>query len=204
MNEEEARTFRADNAGTTSRFEAEAETEVIVAQGFAEMSPEHQDWYDKAIRKRNRLAETVSDDMDMGDETWTWGASLRATWASAQQVDKSLAGYFRRHAEFPHNVRRAKDGVLEKLVTPKSRPTPIWVPIVPEGHVTQHLTWKKWVFLQLHIGIFGTHRNEKKTEQMILALAWWEKMSDDVKNWVKQCLTCIRFRQRPTKSCKYY
>ena len=54
-------------------------------------------------------------------------------------------------------------------------------------------------FLQLHVGIFGTHRNEKKTEQMILALAWWEKMSEDIKNWVKQCLTCIRFRQRPTK-----
>ena len=34
---------------------------------------------------------------------------------------------------------------------------------------------------------------------MILALAWWEKMSEDIKNWVKQCLTCIRFRQRPTK-----
>ena len=61
------------------------------------------------------------------------------------------------------------------------------------------LDLEKWVFLQLHIGIFGTHRNEKKTEQMILALAWWEKMSDDVKNWVKQCLTCIRFRQRPTR-----
>ena len=120
MNEEEARTFRADNAGTTSQFEAEAETEIIVAQGFAEMSPEHQDWYDKAVRERNRLAETVTDNMDMGDETWTWGGSLRATWASVQQVDKSLAGYFRRHAEFPHNVRRAKDGVLEQLVTPKT------------------------------------------------------------------------------------
>ena len=24
-------------------------------------------------------------------------------------------------------------------------------------------------------------------------------MSEDVKNWVKQCLTCIRFRQRPTR-----
>ena len=56
MNEEEARTFRADNAGTTSQFEAEAETEIIVAQGFAEMSPEHQDWYDKAVRERNRLS----------------------------------------------------------------------------------------------------------------------------------------------------
>ena len=73
MNEEEAQTFRADNAGTTSQFEAEAETEIIVAQGFAEMSPEHQDWYNKAVRERNRLAETVTDDMDMGDETWTWG-----------------------------------------------------------------------------------------------------------------------------------
>ena len=85
--------------------------------------------------------------MDMGDETWAWGASLRSTWASAQQVDKFLAKYFRRHPELtenlPHDVRRAKDGVSEKLVTPKSRPTPIWVPIVPEGHVTQHLTWKK-------------------------------------------------------------
>ena len=139
------------------------------------MSPEHQDWYDKAVRERNRLAETVSDDMDMGDETWTWGASLRATWASVQQVDKSLAGYFRRHAEFPHNVRRAKDGVLEQLVTPKNRPAPIWVPIVPEGHVTRHLTWKSGSFSNFtseSLGLTGT----KKTEQMILALAWWENV----------------------------
>ena len=76
MNDEETQTFRADNAGTTSMYEAEAETEVIVAQGFAEMSQEHQDWYDKAVRERNRLAETAADDMDMGDETWTWGGRV--------------------------------------------------------------------------------------------------------------------------------
>ena len=103
MNDEEAQTFRVDNAGTTSSYEAEAATEIIVAQGFAEMDQEHQDWYEKAARERNKLAEAAADDMDMGDETWAWGASLRSTWASAQQVDKSLAKYFRRQPEFNEN-----------------------------------------------------------------------------------------------------
>ena len=139
--------------------------EVIIAQGFAEMDQEHQDWYDKAVKERNRLAEQAADDMDMGDETWSWGASLRATWAPAQQVDKSLAEYFRKHAEFPHDVRRAKDGVLEKLVQPKNRPSPIWVPIVPEGHVTQHLTWKSGFssnYMSVSLGLTGARRRPNR------------------------------------------
>ena len=37
------------------------------------------------------------------------------------------------------------------------------------------------------------------TQALLLQVAWWSSMRADVESWVSQCLTCIRFRKRPTK-----
>ena len=43
--------------------------------------------------------------------------------------------------------RVAVDGLLEKGVIAKDRPM-TWVPVVPQGNATTHLSWKRWVWLQ--------------------------------------------------------
>ena len=58
---------------------------------------------------------------------------------------------------------------------------------------------EKWCFLQLHAGIFGVHRNFSVTLALLVQLVYWPTMKTDVKRWVDDCLTCIRFRKRPTK-----
>ena len=61
------------------------------------------------------------------------------------------------------------------------------------------MSWKRFVFLQLHVWIFGTHRTADKTHDMDKELAWWDTVKTDANHWTLQCLTCLRFRRRPTK-----
>ena len=51
---------------------------------------------------------------------------------------------FTKKAELAEGHRIASDGVLERQVAGAVKP--IWVPIVPEGQATAHLTWKRWVY----------------------------------------------------------
>ena len=73
------------------------------------------------------------------------------------------------------------------------------MPIVPNGYAARHLTWKKWCFLQLHAGIFGVHRRAQVTYALLVQLVYWLTMKADVFRWTDECLTCTRFRKRPTK-----
>jgi hypothetical protein len=61
------------------------------------------------------------------------------------------------------------------------------------------MTWKKWVFFQCHVGVFGGHRNAAKTAEIISRVAWWNTMRKDVEEWVDGCSNCIRNRKVPTK-----
>ena len=74
-----------------------------------------------------------------------------------------------------------------------------WVPVVPQGNATTHLSWKRWVWLQNHIGVFGAHRSAQKTIILLLRLVWWATLTRDVEQWTESCMTCIRYRQRPTR-----
>lgn len=60
-------------------------------------------------------------------------------------------------------------------------------------------TWKRWIFMQIHVGTFGGHRLLNQTLLVIGRVAWWVNMTHDVRGWIEECLTCIRFRKRPTK-----
>ena len=89
--------------------------------------------------------------------------------------------------------------VLERFVKPTKGPETLWVPIVPDGHATSVLTWKKWLFLQCHVGIVGGHRNAEKTHLVMSRQVWWNGMKKDVDDWIEKCLTCIRFKKIPQK-----
>jgi hypothetical protein len=125
----------------------------------------------------------------------SWGAPLRLAWASAQRADPVL---FPQFAKTLDGFRIEEDGVLAKRVEgPHVREC--WVPVVPAGHAAPHMTWKFWVFLQLHVGVFGMHRAADKTVSLLRRLVWWDHMKKDVDYWTERCMTCIRFRKRPTK-----
>ena len=161
------------------------------------MTPETRKFYDDLLARREQHADVEQAETEQ--ITWTLGANLRVVWGCAQRSDKDLNGYFQNGATFPHDVRIAEDGVLEHLSPDRSPEKPEWVPIVPSGYATSHLTWKQWVFLQMHIGIFGHHRAGKKTYQLMKDVVWWSTMKTDVFTWYDECLTCIRFRKRPTR-----
>ena len=74
-----------------------------------------------------------------------------------------------------------------------------WVPVVPEGQCTANLTWKRWLFLQMHAGFLGAHRNADKTYGLLIRQCWWRTPRTDVDTWIKNCSTCERFRKIPQK-----
>ena len=120
--------------------------------------------------------------------------SLRCTWMASQRTEKELT-QFSSERELGSGYRFAGDGLLERQVP---LPPPIgsaWVPVVPSGNATANLTWRRWMFLQCHIGVLGAHRNAERTETIISRQAWWPSLRQDVARWWTECLTCLQFQK---------
>ena len=135
----------------------------------------------------------------MVKQTLKIGDSLRVTWAGEQRTDSSLLQMFRKDAVLADGFRIAKDDLLERSVQPVPSGPMVWVPVVPEGFATSHLSWKRWAWLQCHVGILGGHRNDTKTLLAMTRQVWWKGMKKDVDDWVLKCITCLRFRRMPRK-----
>ena len=149
----------------------------------------------KGPDKRKALAATVQ--ANVGISPFVLGPSMRASWLPLQRADQSILPYFK--SKPPQGFRVADDGLIERLV---SLPAPFpgtWVPVVPDGNATAHLTWKRWLFLQLHTGL-GGHLSAEKTVLLLQRQVWWKTIKEDVENWVKKCLTCQRFRKVPQRT----
>ena len=101
--------------------------------------------------------------------------------------------------ELDKGYRIAPDGLLERLVVLPPPVRDIWVPIVPEGQATGNLSWKRWLFLQCHVGILGAHRSADKTCSLLSRQVWWPTMKGNVQAWTDACLTCVRFRKVPQR-----
>ena len=136
-----------------------------------ELDAETLTWYVDKEQEREQIAEEAR--ADQGEITFAIGECLRTSWSAAQRADKSRICMFQKKAAAGHRI--ASDGLLERQVAGAVKP--IWVPIVPEGQATSNLTWKRWVFLQCHVGMLGAHRNAKKTTMIIIRQCWWESVS---------------------------
>ena len=154
-------------------------------------------WYEEQAEKREGLADAAR--AENGETEFELGKGLRATWLSAQQTDKLLLPMFAEKAQLAAGYRRAPDGLLERQVSLPPPANMSWVPIVPDGFATGHLSWKRWIFLQCHVGLIGAHRNADKTKVIIVRQVWWLSMTEDIKQWVEKCLTCLRFRRMAQK-----
>ena len=113
-------------------------------------------WYSENAEKREALAEEAR--VEAGDAPFNVGQSLRLTWLHCQRLDKTLRPMFGAK-ELAKGYRKAEDGLLERSTSSPVPPGERWVPIVPDGMATAHLTWKRWMFLQCHVGVLGAHRS---------------------------------------------
>lgn len=98
----------------------------------------------------------LSDDVrsDEGECNFVLGQALRVTLVPQQRADPGLAQIFRARPMLP-GFRLAPDGLLEPEV-PLPPPThSARVPVVPGGSAMGNLLWKRWLFLQFHVGILG-------------------------------------------------
>ena len=167
------------------------------------------EWNDKRNDERAKLEVET-------EEAWEFkvGESLRVEWKANQKRDAECIRAYRDLQRGPKQPKDAKgvvaridkdmyrvgtDGLLERRVVSPNLGQPEWVPVVPDGYATGHLTWKKMVFQQCHLGILGGHRSADKTYACMKRLCWWKNMKSDVDKWVKSCGTCLRFRAVPQK-----
>ena len=153
-------------------------------------------WYRDKQEEREKHAEEAK--ADLGEVSFfKVGENLRTTWMVAQRADKTLIPMFSHKATLAGGYRFADDGLLERQVD--GQPKALWVPTVPEGQATSTLSWKRWVFLQCHVGMLGAHRSSKKTLMIILRQCWWQGAAKDIEDWCQRCITCLRFRRVATK-----
>ena len=126
-----------------------------------------------------------------------------------QKKDTQLAKIFKWVTESkrlgtpPHeDFRVAPDGLLEKQVsTTRPGSSVAWVPVIPDGQASSHMTWKRFIYTNCHCGIAGAHRSAEKTYILAARMCWWKGMRQDIEEWTKRCTTCISFRKIAHKTC---
>ena len=124
------------------------------------MTPDALAYYKKLDDKPKENADEAH--AEVAECEFELGHSLLVTWIPAQRADKALMPMFSAK-ELANGYRIAKDGLLERQVNLPPPANATWVPIVPEGQAQANLPWKRWLFLQCHVGILGAHRNAEKT-----------------------------------------
>ena len=154
------------------------------------LSETGQEWLDKAVRRREKLAEEVRS--DIGESSFFVEPPIRRMWIKAQELDEGLAGWFKEADDesSPLSRRHPSDGCLERLVKVGKTGVEHYVPVVPTGDAAVNLTWRRWVFLQVHIGACGAHRLANQTMLILSRVAAWPGDRKDVEKWVEDCMTC--------------
>ena len=194
-----SRALQSHSVAAVAGSEPEEVADVLgdcIAEGVCELTPDAARWYKKAAREREVIAEEARE--ETGEAVFDLGVSLRVTWLCAQRSDprlNAMMSSIKNHQGF----RLGEDGLLEKVsIRPAPEPT-LYLRVVPAGQATAHMSWKRWVFVQCHIGVFGGHRSAPKTIVILERLVFWDSLKMDVAEWTAKCLTCIRYKKRPMK-----
>ena len=161
------------------------------------LTPDAVNYYKTLYDKRKEITDELR--AEVGECAFQLGESLRTTWIPVQRADRTLSSMFVKDAELQRGYRVADDGLLERHVQLPPPAGATWVPVVPDGQAHGGLSWKRWVFLQCHVGVLGAHRSAEKTLMLISRQVWWRTMKSDVARWCGKCLTCLRFRKVPQR-----
>ena len=155
-----------------------------------------QKWLDAKSREREGLVEELR--ADAGESKFRVQPCLRAQWLLAQAADSDIQKLVQGD-EADKNYRKSpEDCLVERWIVEPGTGHEHWVPVVPQGDVGRW-TWRRWVFMQVHVGVFGGHRLADQTMRLLHRVAWWPGDRKEVEQWIERCATCIRFRKRPTK-----
>ena len=114
--------------------------------GKLKLTEQAEEWLAKETERRERLVEEVRDAADQGN--FEVKTPLRAKWRLAQSDE------MRKWPDGNESYRLAPgDGLVERELEGR------WVPVVPDGIIEGGtLSWRRWVFLQTHVGVFGGHK----------------------------------------------
>ena len=165
----------------------------VAAQDMsAEEEHELLKWHNDRCKLHDEQVEDMK--VEHGESEFQVKGCLRSTILGAQRIDPNLNKIFTAK-EMPQGFRRAEDGVLERHVAMPPPITSVWAVVLPDGHAAQHMSWKRWAFLQVHVGILGGHRGPQKTLNGLRRLVGWSTMAKDVEKWCNRCHTCQRFRK---------
>ena len=92
-------------------------------------------------------------------------------------------------------VRLADDGVLEpRVLLHQGEP---WVPYLPNEampYTAPEVSWRRWVFDQLHCSLMHSHRTYAETYNLMRRTAYWPYMARDCAEWHKLCEVCAQNR----------
>ena len=156
-------------------------------------------WYEKECSKCEGLANETRAEAD-GETDFKVHGGLRHLLATDQLKDSSLSRYFKKNYQLPEGYQIAPDGLLERHVKQSFPISDRYLPIIPHGYATSLMTWKRWFFMQFHVGLLGAHRSSSKTYTLCKRQVYWDGMNKDFDRWTNECLTCIRFRKINTKT----
>ena len=102
-------------------------------------------------------------------------------------------------------MQLAEDGVLEVRVL--LHQGEIWVPYMPDEpmpYTTPEVSWRRWIFDQLHRSFTKNHHNFMETFSDLQRTAHWRRMGANCAEWVKTCEICVQFKgatmRPPTQS----
>ena len=99
----------------------------------------------------------------------------------------------------PRSQRLAKDFCLEERVRQPSGECS-WVAVLPwNGSPGSGLSWPRFLFLHVHAGPFGGHKNLRATVFNAKRLVTFKGLDAQFEQWVEACWVCICFRKQTTK-----
>ena len=149
------------------------------------LSETGQEWLDKAVRWREKLAEEVR--ADAGESSFFVEAPIRRMWIKAQELGDGLTACFKEAEDESNHLsrRHPSDGCLERFVRVGKTGVEHYVPEVPAGDAAVNLTWRRWAFLQVHVGAFGGRRLAQQTMLILARVAAWPGGRRDVEKWAE-------------------
>lgn len=78
-----------------------------------------------------------------------------------------------------------------------------WVPYMPNVQcqfADAGITWRYWVFIQIHCTMAGGfHRAKHATITLGVRMCWWPRMSHDIESWWLECPHCAKNRGKALK-----
>ena len=69
-----------------------------------------------------------------------------------------------------------------------------YLPLEPMPYTAPSVSWRRWVFDQLHCSFTQNHRTFMETFSLLRRTAHWPYLARDCAEWHRQCEVCAQYR----------